>query len=133
MVGETSLAILLASMDPVLDPAEYVWASVADTSHPAVSDALAIMKEDEGVTLVMAREIAVRHGLAIEFPSRRIVLRVHSSLEAVGLTAAFSGALARQGVSANVVAGFYHDHIFVPASRADEALEALRSLADESK
>ena len=37
-------------------------------------------------------------------------------------------ALARSGISCNVVAGFHHDHLFVPhadASRARDALELL--------
>lgn len=60
---------------------------------------------------------------------RAITLEVHSSLNAVGLTAAVSGALARRGISANVVAAFYHDHIFVPAGQAQEALETLGALS----
>jgi hypothetical protein len=57
-----------------------------------------------------------------------ITLRVHSSLAAVGLTAAVAAALSDHGISANVVAAYCHDHIFVPADRAEEALAALRSL-----
>jgi hypothetical protein len=54
---------------------------------------------------------------------------MHSSLEAVGLTAAVATALAARGIAANVIAGARHDHVFVPAARADDALAALRDLA----
>jgi len=71
---------------------------------------------------------AVRAGLRHGFRCRRITLTVHSSLEAVGLTAAVAGALARQGISANVVAAFYHDHIFVPRDQAERAVAVLEKL-----
>ena len=58
-----------------------------------------------------------------------ISLNVHSSLDAVGLTAAFSNRLAEYGISANVVAGFYHDHIFVHSELAEKAIRALGEIA----
>ena len=54
-----------------------------------------------------------------------ISLNVHSSLDAVGLTAAFSAKLAEKNISANVVAAYYHDHIFVPEEKAEQALAAI--------
>jgi hypothetical protein len=76
--------------------------------------------------------VADRHGLAHELPSRRIELRVHSDLAAVGLTAAVAGALAADGISANVVAAFHHDHVLVPAPDATRALQILRALGDQT-
>jgi hypothetical protein len=75
-----------------------------------------------------SRSEAARLGLPPAPVFRRIALGVQSSLEAVGLTAAVAGALARQGISANMVAAFHHDHVFVPADRAEEALACLLDL-----
>jgi len=129
MTGITNLDALIASMEPALDPAVYVWASIPDATHPAAADAVATVHEDEGLTLVLEQSQADQHGVAYEFPSARITLQVHSALEAVGLTAAFARALGDAGISANVVAGFHHDHIFVPHDRAADAMTALRELA----
>ncbi|WP_084104134.1 ACT domain-containing protein [Demequina sp. NBRC 110056] len=131
MAGQTDLETLIASMEPVLDPVTYVWATVDGlASAGALIDAVATVREGEGMTLVLPIDAAAKHGVEnVEFPSRRITLTVHSSLEAVGLTAAFASALTNAGISANVVAGFHHDHIFVPAGSASEAMAALRELA----
>jgi len=67
--------------------------------------------------------------LAYEFVAAWITLQVHSALEAVALTAAISHALTEAGVSANVVAGYTHDHVFVPLERADDAMRALGTLS----
>jgi hypothetical protein len=87
------------------------------------------VREAEGTTLVVERGEAERAGLHGEFPSAWITLEVHSALEAVGFTAAFSAALTRAGISANVVAAFHHDHVFVPEHRADDALRVLGELS----
>ncbi|MGZ8359384.1 MAG: ACT domain-containing protein [Allosphingosinicella sp.] len=117
MSGETDLARLLAALAPVLDAAEYGFEVAAEA--PPLGDAFALIREDEGVTIVRPGE-----GWA------RITLGVHSSLEAVGLTARVAAALAARGVAANPIAGFHHDHLFVPWDRRDEAMAALRSLSD---
>jgi len=57
---------------------------------------------------------------------------VHSSLEALGLTAAVSAALTEAHISCNVLAGFHHDHLLVPVADADRALEILHELAASS-
>ncbi len=129
MSGITDLDALIASMGPSLDPAVYVWASVPGSDHPATADAVATVREDEGLTLVLEQSRADQRGLAYEFPSARVTLQVRSALEAVGLTAVFSRALGDAGISANVVAGFHHDHIFVPVGCADDAMATLRALA----
>lgn len=108
-------------MRPVLDPEEYAFALVERV--PVGVAPFAIVREAEGVTVVLPWAEAARQGLADAVVSRcrRITLTVHSSLEAVGLTAAVSSALAARGISCNVIAGSYHDHLFVPAGRADDA------------
>ena len=79
----------------------------------------------EGITLVLLHEEAEAHGIAYEFPCRMITLNVHSSLEAVGFIARIATVLAAKGMGVNPVAGFYHDHLFVPEGREGEALEIL--------
>jgi hypothetical protein len=88
--------------------------------------------EEEGVTLVIPKATAEQHGIPFSTVWKAITLGVHSSLEAVGLTAAIATRLARHGISANIVAAFYHDHIFVAATDAENALQALRSLQAEA-
>jgi hypothetical protein len=88
----------------------------------------ATVREAEGLTVVLPREQADRANLPYDGEFARITLRVHSALDAVGLTAAISGALAARGISANVIAGLHHDHIFVPADRAQDAIDALAAL-----
>ncbi|MDG1871652.1 MAG: ACT domain-containing protein [Flavobacterium sp.] len=56
-------------------------------------------------------------------------MTIHSSLEAVGLTAAFSKALSENGISCNVVAAFYHDHIFVDVKDTDKAMAVLNAFS----
>ncbi len=84
--------------------------------------------EAEGLTLVLPEQQALDAGLAILFRAAWITLTVHSDLQAVGLTAAFATALGEAGISCNVVAGAYHDHIFVPVEKGESAMDALRAL-----
>ncbi|MCU1473775.1 ACT domain-containing protein [Amnibacterium sp.] len=125
MSGERDLAALLAGARPVLVHPAVVLVSVAD---PTGLPALATVVEDEGVTVVLRQEDAERLGLRFDWTGAWITLRVHSALEAVGLTAAFSVALADAGISCNVLAGLHHDHILVPTDRVKEALALLASL-----
>ncbi|PKQ17760.1 MAG: acetyltransferase [Actinobacteria bacterium HGW-Actinobacteria-8] len=127
MAAHTDLSALLASMRPRVDPTTYVWATVERV--PDGVTPVASIREDEGLTVVCSRADADAVGLDYTFPCARVTLDVHSALEAVGLTAAFAAALAAVGISANVMAGYHHDHIFVPIDRADDAVEALEGLA----
>jgi hypothetical protein len=113
----SDLAGMLAGMAPVLNARE--WRFVV-TEGAAPADAFAIIREDEGTTAIVPGEGG---GFA------RIILQVHSALDGVGLTAAVATALAQAGIACNVVAGFHHDHLFVPWDRRDEALERLQRLA----
>lgn len=89
----------------------------------------AVLTEAEGTTVVATVAEAHRRGWPTDFVAAWLTVQVHSSLEAVGLTAAMSRILTDRQISCNVLAGFYHDHLLVPADRADEAVEALESLA----
>jgi hypothetical protein len=130
MTGETNLSALVASMDPVLADAVYVFATLPPGAPtPAGLEPVMSFREREGVTLIVTRAEALAAGLDAVFPCRRITLNIHSSLEAVGFLAALLPALAAEGMGVNPVSGFFHDHLFVPADRAEDALRVLRALA----
>jgi hypothetical protein len=131
MKGETDLTALLKNMNPVLNEGEYVITTVPDIGDIDREDAVCEFKEEEGITVVMERKKADELKLDYHFVASWITLRVHSSLDAVGLTALFSTALSQHKISANVIAGYYHDHIFVPQQDAGKAMEVLRSLSED--
>lgn len=122
MIGApvTDLAAMLTSMAPVLHPHPWRFVVVAD-GEALPTDAFALIRENEGVTAIIA-------GVGAGPLFAQITLQVHSALEGVGLTAAVSGALAKAGIACNVVAGFHHDHLFVPWGRRRVALEILQRL-----
>ena len=126
----SELQAMLRTLSPTLDETEYVFVSAPDRS--GLERLSAFMRgffvEEEGVTFIIPSEVARAHGLPDEPSLRRIVLNVHSSLEAVGLTARVSSALAGAGVPCNMVAAFHHDHVFVPQKMALHALEILRGI-----
>ncbi|AKB02598.1 ACT domain-containing protein [Vibrio cholerae] len=130
MSGIKSLELLLQSMSPELMAGDYVFCTV----NVALSDYLSLepiatFREPEGLTLVLEAEKAQQAGLESSALFSLITLTVYSSLEAVGLTAAFATKLAEHGISANVIAGYYHDHIFVQKEKAQQALQALGEFA----
>ncbi len=126
--GETILAELLRSMQPVLNPGVYAYASVPPATDLTGVSCLATFREAEGLTVILEEAEAQRFGWPVLFRAAWLTLTVHSDLHAVGLTAAFSAALAEAGISCNVVAGAYHDHIFVPVESGPAALAALQAL-----
>lgn len=124
--GETDLVVLLRGMRPHLLPGEWFFGTV----RPGTAvDAAATVREPEGLSVLVDRAEADRLGLDVSSAFRWITLQVHSSLEAVGLTAAVSRVLTAHGISCNVVAGAYHDHLLVPAARANDAMAALAQLS----
>ena len=131
MSGETNLEKLLASMSPVLNDGEYVFVSFENARYGDYSEMepIAAIIESEGLTVVIPKSTADSHGLSYESAFKSITLKVHSSLEAVGLTAAFASKLTEHNISANVIAGYYHDHILVQTGEAGRALAALQEFA----
>ncbi len=129
MAGETSLATLLRSMSPQLNDGEYVFCSLPDRSLLQDCEVLGSFREREGLTVILPRQQAERLGLGFDYVAAWITLNVHSALEAVGLTAAFAGALGKAGISCNVIAGYYHDHLFVGQADAGRAIQVLQQLA----
>jgi hypothetical protein len=128
MSGETNLHKLIASMKPHLNDGEYVFCTL-QTIIIDYQKILCFFKETEGTTIVCAKTDADEQGFAYHGTFAWITLQVHSALEAVGLTAAFSNALAKKQISCNVVAGYYHDHIFVPRAQAEAAINTLIHLS----
>ena len=129
MPGEKDLQVLLASMKPELNKGDFVFCTVKEMSNIKPQDITLIFKEAEGYTLILTKELADLHQFSYSFVAAWITLTVHSSLNAVGLTAAFSTALAKAGISCNVVAAYYHDHIFVDKKDGQKAMAVLNSFA----
>jgi hypothetical protein len=116
-------------MSPVLHEGEYVFCTVKGKVNIDLRHILGSFKEEEGLTIVVEKKAADEMNLFYSFVSSWITLQVHSSLEAVGLTAAFSKALSEAGISCNVIAAYYHDHIFVPVNDKLKAMETLIRLS----
>jgi hypothetical protein len=134
MSGARELSGLLSTLEPELSASEMVFCTFPDFGiverlhlHP-----VAMFRETEGLALIIPRAAAEQHAIPFQVTFKAITLNVHSSLEAVGLTAAVAGRLALHGISANVVAAYYHDHIFVPTGDAERAVQVLRDLQAEA-
>ncbi len=130
MSGESDLNTLLAALQPKLLAGEFVFCSFPGANYGEHRELqpFAAIDESEGLTLVIPRLQADRANLSYDAVFRGITLAVHSDLEAIGLTAALAGKLAEHGLSANVIAGFFHDHVFVQSRHAERALAALAEL-----
>jgi hypothetical protein len=129
MAGETSLTTLLRSMSPQLNVGEYVFCTLRDGLLPSGLEIVGSFREQEGLTVIVERTDAEQAGFSFDYVAAWITLNVHSALEAVGLTAAFATALGKAGISCNVIAGYYHDHLFVGQADAEHAMQVLRDLA----
>ncbi|MFS1524019.1 ACT domain-containing protein [Microbulbifer sp. 2304DJ12-6] len=127
MKGEKDIKKLLASMSPQLAEDEFVFCTFQRSQYGDHTDLapVAAIKESEGLTLIIPKYKADEKGLSYASLFKKITLNVHSSLDVIGLTAAFSMKLTEHGISANVVAGYYHDHIFIQSALAKKAMRAL--------
>ena len=103
---------------------------IPDLKDINLEEVILVFKEQEVTTVVIKKELADSLKLEYSFIASWITLRVHSSLKAVGLTAAFSNALSKNGIGCNVVAAFYHDHIFDDHNDAIKAMEVLNQLSN---
>jgi hypothetical protein len=130
MSGETNLTKLIASMAPTLTENEYVFGILdnIDYTQLALLNPIGTFQEKEGLTIIVAKHKADEFNIAYSGVFKCITLNVHSSLDAVGLTAAVSTKLTQSNISANVVAAYYHDHVFIASKDAEKALAELNDL-----
>ena len=134
MSGMMKLKDMLGALDPQLGSERWVFLCLSEPEYLQLQDMapLATFQEAEGITVVVSEAEALQLGKPVESVFRQVTLQVHSSLDAVGLTAAVSTCLTQAEISANVIAAYYHDHIFVPEARAEDALAALLELKNHS-
>ena len=129
MNGEKNLDALLKSMKPKHNLGEFVFCKTENLEQINLSQIIMTFKEEESITIIAEKGIADKLNLDYSYVASWITLTVHSSLEAVGLTAAFSNALSKNGISCNVVAAYYHDHIFVDIKDTNKAMEILNEFS----
>lgn len=132
MTGETDLNTLLRSLKADLIDGIFVFVTVPTGQIPPDLAPRMMFQEAEGTTLVLLKDAAQAADLPYEFPSRMITLNIHSSLDAVGFMARIATALGNEGMGVNPVAGFYHDHLFVPNGREQDALRILSQIAKDA-
>ena len=116
-------------MTPKLNPGVYVFVTIKDVTKIDRRHTIGEFKETEGTTIIIEKQKADELDLNYDYQASWITLMVHSSLHAVGLTAKFSTELTKSNISCNVIAGYYHDHIFVSVEDTDKAMEVLTSLS----
>ena len=132
MAGETDLSALLKTMNARLVDGLYVFVTLKGKVLPEGVSPRMVFQEAEGTTLILLKEEAEANELDYEFPCRMITLEVHSSLEAVGFLARITTELAKHKMGVNPVSGFFHDHLFIPDGREQDALSVLKKIAAES-
>ena len=129
MSGETNLDELIRSLSAVLVEGLYVFTTVK-----VPQDLMGIVPrmsfgEAEGTTYILLKSEAEQLAVAYEFPCRMITLNIHSSLEAVGFMARIATELAKHDMGVNPVSGFFHDHLFVPDGREQDAMNVLMEMS----
>lgn len=128
MSGITDLKQTLSSMEVVCDDVEYGFASIPDDSTIDRDKVLATFQENGRLAVIAPKAYLDSKGIENEGPYAKLTIDVHTSLELVGLTAVMSNKLAEHGISANVVAAFYHDHVFVQYGLREKAIGLLEGL-----
>ncbi len=124
-----NLEALLKNINPVLNKGEFVFCSINDLALINLDDIQMMFREKEGCTIILTKDIAESLNLSYDYIAAWITLSVNSSLSATGFTATFSKALSENGISCNVVAAYYHDHIFVTKKDGLKAIQILKKLS----
>lgn len=132
MTGELSLQKMLQGLNPLLATDVYVFATTDQPDQVPIENSFALIQETEGYTVIVKQTLADQLNFAYNYLAAKITIQVHSSLEAVGLTAALAAQLAKYGISCNVIAGFYHDHLFVDYAQGPKAVKVLLELRDQA-
>jgi hypothetical protein len=122
---------LVKSMKPKIHVGNFVFCTVKELTQVDITDILFFFREEEAITIILKKEIAEKLHLEYPFIASWITLSVHSSLDTVGFTAAFSKALTNAGISCNVVAGYFHDHLFVDKKDAGKAMAVLNTFSED--
>jgi uncharacterized protein len=133
MQGETNLSFLIKNMQPILNEGQYIFSTISNKENIDFDKIILFFKEKEGFTIIVEKEYADVKGYAYTSIFAWITLLIHSALDAVGLTAAFSNALAEHQISCNIVAGLYHDHIFVQQELGQKAVAVLQKLSQNTE
>ncbi len=132
MAGISDLNVLIKNMKPKLFGEELIFCTLSEEQFSKLNIPLLLaFREEEGVTLILKKEDADANLLPYSGVWRMITLTVHSDLSAVGFLAKITEKLAEEGISVNVVSAFYHDHLFVPANKAEKAIEILNRLSQQ--
>lgn len=131
MNGAQDLHEMLSDLAPFLAEAPYVFTKTDVLTEGLVNQSFACVKEAEAYTFIMEQKVADFFKLPYHYLAAKITIQVHSALDAVGLTAALATQLANHNMSCNVVAGFYHDHLFVNYEHGSRAVEVLLALSDK--
>jgi hypothetical protein len=117
-------------MTPKLGQDVYAFCTLPENEAKIyIPEAVGMFKEAEGVTLILLKSAAEKHQIPYIYPCRCLTLSIHSALDAVGFMAAITQVLGASGISVNPISAYYHDHLFVPADRADLALQVLQDMA----
>jgi hypothetical protein len=133
MNGESNLESLLRNMKPMVVQGEYVFCSIQESQLEDLENLLMVFRESEGPTVIVTKVVAEKNELDFSSSWGLVSLSIHSDLEAVGFLAAITSHLAEVGISVNAVSAFYHDHLFVPYERVDEAMSRLLDLSNASR
>jgi hypothetical protein len=131
MSGITDLQQTLSSLKVICDDVQYGFASIPDDSGIDREKVLATFQENSRLAVIAPKTYLDSKNIDNEGPYAKLTIDVHTSLELVGLTAAMAAKLAEHGISANVVAAFYHDHVFVQYDLRAKAIGLLESLKND--
>jgi hypothetical protein len=134
MSGIKNVDVLLKSMKPQQIRGEFVFCTIPIESFSKLNiTPLLVFHEKEGVTIILNKESANKMKFSYQHVWAMITLTVHSDLAAVGFLAVITRKLAEKKISVNVVSAYYHDHLFVPYEKAEQAMKALTKFSNPQK